>query len=167
MSTNTTATELRKLYRTTVFIGLAMMASLVVYYIVVAVIESRNEQFSGYAPVPQNVFTILRYVLLGMTAVEFFIIRVLNTAMLSAKIPNASAAAPISLLMSASVVTFALCESVAVYGLVLFLIQGSTTDFYLFLMISLLFFTVYFPKYSKWEEWVRERERQKGMRRQK
>jgi hypothetical protein len=51
----------------------------------------------------------------------------------------------------------------AVYGLVLFLIQGDTTDFYLFLMISLIYFTIYFPKYEKWEEWVRERE--KGARR--
>ena len=48
--------------------------------------------------------------------------------------------------------TFALCESVAVLGLVLFLLAGNAMDFYVFMVISLGFFYLFFPKYDQWEE---------------
>ncbi len=159
MSTNT-AVELRRAYRTTVIIGLAMMASLVVYAVLVEMIKKDYAPFGGFSPLPADVFTTLRYALLAVVAGEFVFIPILNKAMLSAKaIRSASATGPFGQLASAAVVTFALCESVAVFGLVLFLIQGASSDFYLFLMISLIFFTIHFPKYSKWEEWKREREK--------
>ncbi len=151
---------LRKVYRTTVTIGLAMMASLVVCAIVVELIKKQHAAFNGYAPLSADAFTTLRYTLLTFAAVEFFVIRMVNKAVLSAKAPEtrtAPAAAPFAQLMSAAIVTFALCESVALGGLVLFLIQGDTADFYLFLMISLGYFTINFPKYATWEAWVREK----------
>ncbi len=156
----TSPAGLRKVYRTTVTIGLAMMAGLVVFAIVVELIKKQHAAFTGYAPLSADAFTTLRYTLLTFAAVEFFVIRMVNKAVLSAKAPEtrtASAAAPFAQLMSAAIVTFALCESVALCGLVLFLIQGDTADFYLFLMISLGYFTVHFPKYAKWEAWVREK----------
>jgi F0F1-type ATP synthase membrane subunit c/vacuolar-type H+-ATPase subunit K len=149
---------LRKAYRTTVTIGLAMMASLLVYAVVVEVIKNRNPTFRGFSPLSADTFTTLLYTLLTFAIVEFFVIRIVNKALLSAKnraVQSAPAAAPYAQLMSAAIVTFVLCETVAICGLVLFLIQGDTTDFYLFLMISLVYFTIYFPKYNKWEEWVR------------
>jgi F0F1-type ATP synthase membrane subunit c/vacuolar-type H+-ATPase subunit K len=157
---------LRKAYRTTVNIGLVMMAGLVVFAIVVELIKKQHATFNGFAPLSADAFTTLRYALLTFAAVEFFVIRMVNKAVLSAKAletRTASAAAPFAQLMSAAIVTFALCESVALCGLVLFLIQGDTTDFYLFLMISVGYFTIHFPKYAKWEAWMRERE--KGARR--
>jgi hypothetical protein len=59
--------------------------------------------------------------------------------------------------MTASVLSFAFCESVAVFGLALFLMSGEPSDFYLFLLISLIFFAVSFPQYGGWEEWTRAR----------
>jgi F0F1-type ATP synthase membrane subunit c/vacuolar-type H+-ATPase subunit K len=155
------ADELRKAYRTTVLIGLVMMASLVIYAVVVEVIKKQNAPFSGFSPLPPDVFTTLRYALMAVAAIEFIVIQIVNRAMLSAKAPatRTASTAPFVQLVSAAVVSFALCESVAIFGLVLFLIKGDTSDFYLFLMVSLLYFAVYFPKYGKWEEWVRERER--------
>ena len=159
--------DLRKAYRVTAIIGLVMVASLFIYAVVVEVIKKQNEPFGGFSPVGDVVST-LRYIFLGVVAVEFFVIRFLNTSMLSGKasIRSSATVSPFSpeaqRLMTASIVTFALCESVAIYGLVLFLIQGDAGDFYLFLALSLLFYTVYFPKYEKWEEWIKEREREQA-----
>jgi F0F1-type ATP synthase membrane subunit c/vacuolar-type H+-ATPase subunit K len=156
--------DLRKAYRITAFVGLAMMACLIVYTVVVELIKKQHAPFGGYAPIP-DAFDTLRYALMAVVVVEFFVIRLLNKLMLSGKAPTRSspASAPfapnVQRLMSASIVTYALCESVAIYGLVLFLIQGNTGDFYLFLAASLVFFTVYFPRYGNWEEWIAQQER--------
>jgi F0F1-type ATP synthase membrane subunit c/vacuolar-type H+-ATPase subunit K len=162
--------ELRKAYKITAFIGLAMFASLVVYAAVVELIKKQNAPFGGFGPLPPDVFSTLRYALLGVVVVEFFAIRLLNRLMLSGKVPLRSSAmtvpfAPeVQRLVTAAIVTYALCESVAIYGLVLFLIQGNTSDFYFFLALSFACFGIYFPKYSAWEEWIAERERERARR---
>jgi hypothetical protein len=51
---------------------------------------------------------------------------------------------------------------VVIYGLMLFLMGGRSSDFYFFMALSLVFFAVYFPRYGQWEEWVSERERAVG-----
>jgi hypothetical protein len=38
---------------------------------------------------------------------------------------------------------------------VLFLLAGNSMDFYIFMVISLGFFTLFFPKYDQWEVQVR------------
>ncbi len=156
--------ELRKAYKITALIGFAMFASLIVYAAAVELIRKQNAPFGGYSPLPPDVFSTLRYALLGVAAVEFFVIRLLNKLMLSGKVPlrSSSTAVPfapeVQRLVTASIATYALCESVAVYGLVLFLIQGNTSDFYFFLALSFACFGIHFPKYGAWEEWIAERE---------
>jgi len=161
--------DLRKAYRMTAVIGLVMIASLVVYAVVIELIKKQNAPFGGFSPMP-DVISTLRYTLLGVVVVEFFMIRLLNTLMLSGKAPLRSSPTTIPFspavqrLVVASIVTYALCESVAIYGLVLFLIQGNTGDFYLFLAVSLFYFIVYFPRYGNWEEWIAEQERKQARR---
>jgi hypothetical protein len=64
--------------------------------------------------------------------------------------------------MNAAVITDTFCESIAVLGLVLHFLGGSPTDFYVFMLISLFFFSVYFPKYRRWEEWMKGRFKSAG-----
>lgn len=157
--------DLRKAYKTTVIIGLAMMASLLIYTIVVENIKKHYDPFGGFAPMPNDTAATLRYALLGLAIAEFFLIQLLNKIILSSKVPiqktpgTGQFGPEVQKLMSAAIVTFALCESVSIYGLVLFLIQGNSTDFYLFLLISLFYFSISFPKYSTWEAWMKEREK--------
>ncbi len=157
------ASDLRRAYKTTVIIGLAMMASLLVYAIVVENIRKQFDPFGGFAPMTEG-FETFRYALLAVAVVQFFVIQFLNKLILSAKAPVRNTPVTqftpeIQRLITAAIVAFALCESVAIYGFVLFLVQGSSNDFYLFLLISLLYFSIFFPKYSVWEAWVKERER--------
>ncbi|MBW1991699.1 MAG: hypothetical protein JRI59_06220, partial [Deltaproteobacteria bacterium] len=54
----------------------------------------------------------------------------------------------------AAVISFALCEAVAVFGLVLFLLTGNWQVFYIFFAFSLLLFYLHYPKYEAWEKIV-------------
>lgn len=154
------AIDLRKAYKTTVIIGLAMMASLLLYAILVETIKKQHAPFGGFAPMPLDTAATFRYALLGVAIAEFFLIQLLNKLILSAKAPVPGRfSRAVQKLMTSAVVTFGLCESVAIYGLVLFLVQGNPNDFYLFLLISLFYFSIFFPKYSTWEAWIKEREK--------
>ena len=62
-------------------------------------------------------------------------------------------------LPQAAIVTLALSESVAVSGLVLFLLDGISTDYYIFMLISLGFFYLFYPRYDEWEKVVREKKK--------
>jgi len=119
---------------------------------------------------------IIKFALIGVAVVIFFVIRFVNSLLLKGKgeggtAPGDRAGQPsgklpeIGVLTTAAVVTFALCEAPAVFGLVLFLLGRNTSDFYLFLLISLFYFAVYFPKFSTWEEWYRGQQPGQGMRR--
>lgn len=63
---------------------------------------------------------------------------------------------PVQRLVSFTVISLALCETVAIYGLVIFLINGSSLDFYLFLALSFVFIIIHFPRYSQWEDWIKK-----------
>jgi hypothetical protein len=147
----------------TVIIGVVILASLFVYAVLIELIKKQFAPFAGFAPMHDDQLTTMRYVLLGVVAVEFFAIRLVSRLMLSSKTADqrsqnvAQFSTDAQKLMTAAIVTYALCESVAIYGLVLFMIQGKSMDFYLFLLISLFYFGIFFPRYSAWEEWMKER----------
>lgn len=152
--------DLRKGYRLAALIGALMIGSLLVYAVIAELIKESNAPFRGFAQMPD--IALLRYALLAVAAVEFIVIPVLTRAMLSGAVPPRSASGQqhlpeIKRLISSAIVTYALCESVAIYGLVLFLLNGDSSDLYLFIALSALFFAVYFPKYSRWEEWFKAR----------
>ena len=144
--------DLRKAYRMTVFVGLSMMTSLLIYLIVATVVERQ---------VSMEVGDVVFYIGIGISAALFFVVRIVTGAMLGPggeRTGSASAAGgpPIAKLQTAAIVTFAICEVPAVLGLVLYFLGRSMTDFYLFLLISLFCFATYFPRFGQWEEWFRQ-----------
>jgi hypothetical protein len=157
--------ELRKAYKITVIIGVFMMSSLLVYAAVVELIKKEFAPFAGFSPLPDDQVTMLRYALLGLAAVAFFLIRYLKRVMPTPKSPSGISqiygqySPEVQKCMTVEIVTFALCESVAIYGLVLFLIQGNSMDFYVFLLLSLFYFAIYFPRFGTWEEFMKEKEK--------
>lgn len=62
-------------------------------------------------------------------------------------------------MMTASVVAFALCDLVAILGLVFFFVGGSRFDFYLFLLLAAIFMALRFPGAVQWQEWYARRAR--------
>jgi hypothetical protein len=139
-------TTLKARYLVANFIGLAMIAAVFVYAGVVELIKWQLAPFAGFARLDPRTAELLKYVFLGLAAAQFGIIKVLQKLMPGRSVDN---------LTRATVVTYALCEAVAVLGLVLFLLAGNSLDFYIFMMISLGFFYLFFPKYDQWEKQVR------------
>ena len=136
---------LKSRYLAVNFIGLAMIAAVFVYAGVVELIKWQMAPFAGFAKLDPHTVALLKYAFLALAAAQFGIIKVVPKIMPAKSVDN---------LTRAAVITFALCESVAVLGLVLFLLAGNAMDFYIFMVISLGFFYLFFPKYEQWEERV-------------
>jgi hypothetical protein len=62
-------------------------------------------------------------------------------------------------MMTACVVAFALCDGVAILGLVFFFVGGGRFDFYLFLLLAAVFMALRFPGAQQWQEWYGRRAR--------
>ena len=139
-------TTLKARYLAINFIGLAMIASVFVYAGVVELLKWKWAPFAGFATLDPHTVALIKYAFLALSAAQFGIIKALQKILPTRSVENLSMAA---------VVTFALCESVAVLGLALFLLSGQPMDFYIFMVISLGFFTLFFPKYDEWEQRLR------------
>jgi hypothetical protein len=139
-------TTLKARYLAVNFIGLAMIAAVFVYAGVVELIKWQLAPFAGFARLDSRTAGFLKYAFLALAAAQFGVIKAVQKILPTRSADNLSQAA---------VITFALCETVAVLGLVLFLLAGNALDFYIFMVISLGFFYLFFPKYEQWEERLR------------
>ena len=138
-------------------VGFALVASIVIDGAIVQLIRAMRAPFSGFAPgAPVDT---LRMVFVVLAVVDFALIRFMRSQMLSAPArgarPSASADEITRRLSTASIVSLAIGMSIAINGLVLFLIGGRPLDFYGFAVVSLLALAVYFPRLAQWEEWAK------------
>jgi hypothetical protein len=136
-----------------------MILSLLLYVFAVEYIIMSNPGFRGYAPVPHHQYNILRLVMLGVGLLDLALIPYLRKRALSGRVRQRGAAAapgPPGRLLIASILAFALCESLAIYGLVLFLVNGLRQDFYLFLGLSVVAAMINFPRFERWLAWAAE-----------
>jgi hypothetical protein len=168
--------KLRAAYRVSVIIGLAIMASLLVYAIIVGLFESGSIALSDTPALSGSGLELFKYALLAVSAIIFIVIRFVNARLLNADggrdravdtrpRPAAGVEAEFGRLTTASVITYALCETPAIFGLVLYFLGRNSADFYLFLMVSLFYFATNFPRFSQWEEWYRKQQPGQGMKR--
>lgn len=134
---------LKSRYLAVNFIGLAMIAAVFIYAGVVEVIKWQWAPFTGFAKLPPQTAVLLKYIFLVLAAAQFVIIKAVQKLMVAQSLDN---------LPQAAIVTFALCETVAILGLVLFFLTGNGLDFYVFMVISLGYFYLFFPKYEQWEQ---------------
>ena len=158
---------LKSAYRRTAVIGGAMMSTLVMYAVVALAIASTSDPFEGFASFGDG--GLLRNVFLGLSLLQVVAIKIIRDRALQS--PNPSSGVPTSKpdarsqlvprLVSTSILTFAIAESMALYGLVLFLLNGDSMDLYIFLGLSLLTFIMFFPKYHQWEEWMQRHQQVK------
>jgi F0F1-type ATP synthase membrane subunit c/vacuolar-type H+-ATPase subunit K len=150
--------KLKESYRRTSIIGVAMLSTLFMYLVVAMAIQTTQDPFEGFAALEDD--GLLRNIFLALSLFQVIAIKIIKNRVLSiASTATASAVGGptdpsrlATLLTKSSIMNFALAESIAVYGLVLFLLNGSSTDFYIFLGLSFLTFVMFFPKYEQWEE---------------
>jgi hypothetical protein len=96
--------------------------------------------------------TPITYFLLSFSALTLFLIWFVRSQILEGKAPGGKT--PASRLLTASILTDALCEMMAINGLTLFFLTRNSLNFYIFLLLSFVLFTYFFPRYAKWEEWA-------------
>jgi F0F1-type ATP synthase membrane subunit c/vacuolar-type H+-ATPase subunit K len=136
---------LKSRYLAVNFIGLVMIATVFVYAGVVEWIKWQWAPFAGFSHIDPRQATLLKYIFLALAAAQYGAIKLVQKIVPARSVDN---------LPQAAIITFALCESVAVFGLVLFLLTGNGLDFYIFMLISLSFFYLFYPKYDDWEKRV-------------
>jgi hypothetical protein len=152
--------ELNRVFRTTLMVSWALLASLFIYGLIVELIKSQLGPFSGFAPPsrPQS----LRYIFYGAAVGAAVLVRFVNRTMFK---PSPEEGPPhlIARLGRTTVLTAALGELPAVLGLGLFLLTGSSRDFYILGFVSLVLEFMYFPRLKVWQDTVRERFPQQGI----
>ncbi|MCL4503613.1 MAG: hypothetical protein M1438_17435 [Deltaproteobacteria bacterium] len=132
---------LQQQFKTINYIGLAMIASVFIYAIIVLSIDKGYLPYKAQPGRNIGTFTTIKYLLLALAILHYFIIKFFQ------KFSMKSAA----YLPPAAIITFALCEAVSIYGLVIFFLTGQANDFFIFMVISLLYFYLFYPKYADWE----------------
>jgi len=142
----------RKGHRTAVVIGFCMISSVLFYAGLVEYFTRSNASFAGFSPLPPEVFNTLRLILLGVSLVDLALIPYLRNRVLTAQ--NRTGTPPAGRLLTALMLSFALCESIAIYGFILFLLNGAREEFYLFFFLSLIAFVIHFPRFERWQEWT-------------
>jgi hypothetical protein len=139
------SSALKARYLAVNFIGLAMIASVFVYAGVVELIKWQWATFTGFGGLASFTADLLWYIFLAVAVAQYGAIKA---------VPKIVPAKLVDKLPQAAVITFALCESVALLGLVLFLLTGRSLDFYTFMLISLGLFYWFYPRYDQWEKLV-------------
>jgi F0F1-type ATP synthase membrane subunit c/vacuolar-type H+-ATPase subunit K len=137
--------EHAKACRTAQAIGVALLVSLGIYAVVIDQIQRTHAPFNGFVPgAPRD---LLRAIFAALALANLGIVGVIQRSIL------ANAALPlVGRLQSAAIVALALCEAVAIYGLVLFMLGGRAIDYYIFAALALVGFALYFPRQEAWQE---------------
>lgn len=147
--------DLKKGYRRAVLVWMAMVLSIFIYALVVELMRMNPALLERPSPFRET--DAFRYVFLFLATTEFFVIGFIRNHSLSGRsVGNRSSdrshfSSKITKLLSISIITNALCESVAISGLLLFFLTKNPFDFYLFLAWSVVYFLFYFPRYDQWE----------------
>jgi len=128
-----------------------------VYVYVLRVVAAHHAPFIGFAPSLD--LRLLRVIFALVAVVDLAMLRVLTSSVLGTARPAPTAGGGASVaarLTTLSIVRLAICEAVAILGVVLFLLGGRWADFSGFAVASLAAFAFNFPRRSQWEDWVRQ-----------
>lgn len=156
--------DLNKAYWIAIVVAGVTIASFLVYTWLVNFIDTSFDPFNGLFPLIKG--DTLKYVLMGTSVAISLLIRlikkVLPSGRVSVRLPaqvtqrlNIESDSAQRLLITA-VITFALCELVALFGVAVFLVSGHALDFYIFLVLSIILITTNFPLRKEWEELVKD-----------
>lgn len=129
-----------------------MLASLAFYAMVIEIMKTNRlppPPFAGDDP------TVLRYLFFAVGLAMLVMARGARARMLAVSTGASEERVGAGRLQIATIVSLAICEAIAVLGLVLFFLTGRSGDFYLFLAVAVLGFILNFPRWRHWEEAAR------------
>ncbi len=144
--------ELKKTYTLVLFIYFTFVCAVFGYGVLAYVIVQRKVETS-----PAPVFKSLIYAIALLTLLfspfikQLILSKKLNlgSVQLRPNIPEV-----LVRLQTSSIIAMAMCESCAVYGLILIFTGASLIDFGILAFLSLVGFVLHFPKFQEWERWI-------------
>jgi len=148
--------EFGRTYRETAIVCGAMVASVLIYAVIVEVLKPTLPPRGAGAAINAD---LLRYAFYLLAGVEGLAIPFVRRAVEG---PPRDRASVLARLRTGALVAAALAEASAVMGLVLFVLAGRRADFYLFAGWSLLLQLVHFPRQERWEEAAQAAARRPG-----
>jgi hypothetical protein len=142
---------LKRTYQVNALIGAAMVISVFIYIVIIEVVKYYKIELGFFYP---DIFEKISVGFVLASIAIYFLINFIRKLILRKKpgdnIPNL-----IVKLSFANIVSMALCELPALFGLILFWGTGIYRDCYILMIISLVLFYKFFPRYSFWEEWTK------------
>ena len=127
---------------------------ILIYVVIVELIKTNYAPFKGFSDFPQ--VDNLKYLLLGVAVADFgfiyFIRRIIVKKLQKGDLRREEIVGRFLIL---SLIIYALSESIAIYGLILFFLAGNSLNFYIFLILCLVCLGIYFPRYGQWEKWAK------------
>jgi len=151
--------DLRAGCRRAQLIGVALVLSIAVYAYVLRLVAAQHAPFIGFAPSIDLRLLRVGFALLAvadLTMLRFVTPRMLAVSRSRSGTTPGGSSAVTQGLLSVSIVRLAICEAVALLGVVLFLLGGRWADFSGFAIASLAAFAFNFPRLSQWEDWMRQ-----------
>ena len=143
--------ELQKSVRTTQIIGYAMLAGVVSYAAIVYVVPR-----DGAPAVSADMSNLLRYIFWGISLAGFAAIPVIQKLIANKTVPGTEGASAASSVLqrkvASAIVVFAICESTALYGIVLFFLTRNQNDFYFLALLALAGILSNLPNPRRWED---------------
>lgn len=146
---------LRQKFQVALTVYIAMMGSLVIYF---GLIELFSGQLEQIFTLDQNsTFLNVRYLFYGLAVLTVVAIRWLRQLLLRKKAASTETLAV--KLSNTTILTAAICEIPALLGVVLFILGRYKPDFYFLMIVSLVLFFMYLPRFSRWRQWWQAAER--------
>ncbi len=149
------AVELKKIHKITAGMGWMMAACVPVYAVVIEyLVRSGNlEGFEFAFPGTKAA----EYMAIALVIIYYILILSIKKRSYAktSSLPPEKFPAAASRLYHSSVIIFALCESVAVLGIVMFFFTGNRPDFYILALASILYFIIFFPRLPEWNKLLR------------
>ncbi|MGC8927720.1 MAG: hypothetical protein ACP5QK_07325 [Myxococcota bacterium] len=131
-------------YRQTMVIGTNIIGGTILVIVISLFFEKENRPITniGY-----------RYYFLGVALIIAFLIRLFRSLILTnQKKPTFDIL--LKRLQTSSLITLSLCDMVAIFGLVEYMLSGIKMDLYLMIFLSFVFFIVHFPGKYQWEAYI-------------
>ncbi|MCX7959564.1 MAG: hypothetical protein N3B13_11015 [Deltaproteobacteria bacterium] len=135
---------LEKQYKSVALIGFSIISSIPFYLIAGHLVNFERQHTGGIT---------IRYIFLSIALIIAVFIRILRSIILS-KQNKPVFLNLVNRLKASAILTFALCEAIAITGITEYFLTGNKMDLYIMLFLSLVFFAVHFPRKSLWEYYI-------------
>lgn len=147
------AEELKEGYRLAVILGISFIGWLIG---IAAIFEflikkTTNRMEPGFE-------TYLIPILIGIAIVCYYAAKVLKNKIISSPLEEQSGGTPafISRLITVCIVSYAICETAGIVGVVFSVLTAKSVYMYTGILLSLVLYRIYFPRFSEWEKWNQE-----------